>query len=313
MLKYYCILAHTNPKQVYRLINTLNDEFSKFYIHIDKKSDIKLFTDVIQGKNIFFINKRYESAWGSLNIVIATLEIFKTVISKESDDGYLILLSGSDYPLKSNKFINDFLIENLEYNFINIDPVNKCWPTKEVNRRLKTYNFFSFNKKNEIHSILPINSKLFYKDFYKNLKKLYRLVRSKESIFFLQLLKKRRNIIMPFGGDQWFALKRSTVCFVLDWITENPKFLKSHEFTFIPDEIFFHSIIEHIKVKKHIKVKNNLTYVNWSRKNVKLPVVFSSQDIMELKMLDDTFLFARKFDTLKDKGILTKIDSDLRN
>ena len=44
----YLILAYNDPENLYRLVNRLNDR-SDFYIHIDKKSDIKEFTDLFDG------------------------------------------------------------------------------------------------------------------------------------------------------------------------------------------------------------------------------------------------------------------------
>ncbi len=313
MFKYYCMLVHTNPKQVRLLINALDDEFSKFYIHVDLKCDIGSFQEVIKGNNVHFINKRYKSNWGSINLVLATIEIFKTVISNENKIGFFILLSGSDYPIKSNKFISDFLINNSEYNFINIDTVDTCWSSKEVKRRLKQYNFCISNNRKNILSIPPINSNMFYEDFYKNIKKVYTLIKSKQEFNFFLLLKKRKDIIIPYGGAQWIALNRRTVDIILNWISYNPQFLKSHKFTFVPDEFFFQSIIKHLQNKFNIQTKSCLTYANWNRKNVKLPVTFTSNDILELKVLDDNILFARKFNTVKDESVFKNIDLKIRN
>ena len=313
MIKYYCILAHTDPGQVNNLIEALSDEFSKFYIHIDAKCDINPFMDSVQGNNVYFIDKRYQSAWGSLNLVLATIEIFKTVILNESEDGFFILLSGSDYPLKSNKFITNFFIENSEYDFIDIGALDNCWPKNQQKIRLVNYNFFVSNINKPILSIPPISSKFFYTDYFNNLKKIYYLIKSKNFFEFLSLLKKRKNIIVPYGGSQWFSLKRRTVKIILDWIINNPEFLKSHKFTFIPDELVFQSIIKHIEYKNNIKTKGSLTYVNWTRKNVKLPLVFTSSDIMELKKLNKDYLFARKFHIKTDQKIFKNIELDLRS
>jgi hypothetical protein len=311
MFKYYCILAHTNPEQVKNLVIALNDEFSKFYIHIDKNCEINLFKEIITGTNILFINKRYESNWGSIGIVLATIEIFKTVISNENknEKGFFLLLSGSDYPLKSNKFITNFLIKNYDYNFIDISPINVCWSENEIERRLNQYSFFKSNNRNKILSIPPVISKGFYKNFYKNLKKIYELIKSDDRNDFFLLLKKRKNRITSYGGSQWITLNKNTVKIILEWISNNPNFLKFHKFTFVPDEFFFQSIIKSID---NIKIKKSLTYVNWTRKNVELPVVFKSHDISELKLLDENVLFARKFNILKDKEIIKKIELTLR-
>ena len=43
-MKYaYLILAHNNPQQLERMLNMLQDPAAEFYIHVDKKSDIRTF------------------------------------------------------------------------------------------------------------------------------------------------------------------------------------------------------------------------------------------------------------------------------
>lgn len=40
----YCIIAHSNPQQLWHLIDLLDDERNDIYIHVDQKVDIQAFT-----------------------------------------------------------------------------------------------------------------------------------------------------------------------------------------------------------------------------------------------------------------------------
>ena len=60
---------------------------------------------------------------------------------------------------------------------------------------------------------------------------------------------------------------------------------------------------------KDIKIKPSLTYVNWERKGVELPVLFKEDDFEELTSQKEKF-FARKFDTKVDVEILNKLDNE---
>lgn len=200
MYKYYVILAHNNPFQLKILLNSLNDKLSKFYIHIDEKCDIEMFKATIEGDNIHFLSKRYLSIWGNINIILATIESFKEVLAREKNNGFLILLSGSDYPIKSNDYINNFLNENSDYNFINITPINKIWTQYESTVRLKKYNFSLSYKSKEILTIPPFFSMLFFSDCKSNLKKVFLLSKSKQWKSVFSLLKNRKNYIPPYGG-----------------------------------------------------------------------------------------------------------------
>lgn len=64
----YLISAHTDPIQLKRLVTALNIEnVTSFFIHIDKKVNIKTFTDLIFGNNIFFIKNRIKTNWGAFS------------------------------------------------------------------------------------------------------------------------------------------------------------------------------------------------------------------------------------------------------
>jgi hypothetical protein len=97
--KTYLILAHKNPNQLKRLIDRINDENSFFIIHIDKKSDIRPFTNIIRGANIQFLTNRTNCLWGDFSQIIATIRLMEEAI-KSKRDGIIIHLTGQDYPVQ---------------------------------------------------------------------------------------------------------------------------------------------------------------------------------------------------------------------
>ena len=108
MEKIYLILAHKSSEQIEKQINALQDEKVTFYIHIDLKSDLNEFKNLERIPNVILIKERVDCIWGDFSIVIATLNLIKNVI-KNHNDGFCILMSGNDYPIKSKKVINSFL------------------------------------------------------------------------------------------------------------------------------------------------------------------------------------------------------------
>lgn len=109
--KNYMIQAHHNPMLLRRLISRLDDGFSKFFIHIDLKSDIQPFREMINGDHIYFIEKRVDCIWADYSQVVATCNLMEAIINS-NNRGVIIFLSGQDYPVKSNDFINYFLSNN---------------------------------------------------------------------------------------------------------------------------------------------------------------------------------------------------------
>src|SRR5690606_33583760 len=117
-LKYYIILAHKQPQQLKRLVEGLDDKESFFVIHVDKKENLNLFKENLSKRNIHFIENRYESNWGSDKLVLATLACLKFIKDKFcSRHSHVILMSGLDYPIQTNKEINRFLSNNKKTNF----------------------------------------------------------------------------------------------------------------------------------------------------------------------------------------------------
>lgn len=53
----HLILAHKNPVQLQKLITALSHPSFDFYIHVDKKVDITLFSDLTSIKNTYIIKK----------------------------------------------------------------------------------------------------------------------------------------------------------------------------------------------------------------------------------------------------------------
>lgn len=95
---------------------------------------------------------------------------------------------------------------------------------------------------------------------------------------------------------------------MLQLVKLNPSYLHFHTYTLIPDEIFFHTLIVEVNKNSLGNLHQTLTYVNWEKPGVPLPVTFSKNDYHELINLPHSVLFARKFDTKKDADILNMLD-----
>lgn len=141
---HYIILAHKEPELLKRIIYCLKSNNSTFYIHIDKKTNIKPFLYHISliGADVHWIYPRYKIKWGHVSIVYATIQAMKT-IKLTSENDRVILLSGQDFPVKSNEYIQKFFINNADYNFIEGErfPV-KIWGDN-CYKRIFNYHIFS--------------------------------------------------------------------------------------------------------------------------------------------------------------------------
>ena len=307
----YIILAHKNPLQLKRLVKRLYEPWTYFYIHIDCNINIIPFKEALKEfENMIFLENddRYPGIWGDIGIVKGTLSAMRRIV-KDKKKGYTVLLSGQDYPLETNNNILRFFEHN-ETNFIDNIPIETLWEKHGRDRITK----YKINKSNKRGDFLLLPS-IFNKDFYslKTIGQLNYLRKTGKFKSLFKILKKREfpGKIKPFGGSQWWTLTNTTCIKILDFIREHPDYLEYHKYSLLPDEFFFQSIISCFKEKENLETKKSITYVNWKRKLVPLPVTFEKSDFDELREASKNHFFARKFDLDKDSEILDKIDSEL--
>jgi hypothetical protein len=309
----YIILVHKNPFQLIRLINKLSGNHVNFYVHVDKLVDSKPFEEAAKDiKNIHFISdeKREEGIWCGIGLVKATINSLNQIIA-DGRKGYCILLSGQDYPIKNNTYIEDYLSKNYGINFIEtFDIPTENWFHKGMDR----ISFYKFNLSNKRGHFVVVPS-IFQSEFYslKTIKSLLKLIiyNKFQLIFKLFNNRKHPNNILPKGGSAWWGLPIETVNDIIIFLEANPEFLKYHKYTFNPDELFFQTIVSHINKGKPELMGNSLTFVDWGRENSVGAPSLSIEHFNLIINQPKNILFARKFEYEEDSKILSKLDSHL--
>ena len=307
MQKNYLILAHKNPLQLSRMIERLDDGASKFFIHLDAKTPIEPFTACLEGAHIRFIEPRERCVWGDFSIVRATIHLMEAA-SKEQ--GIFILMSGQDYPIQSQGYINDFLESNKGFDFIEIEPLEEKWKPKMVKDKLEHYHILHSEERGHSNCYAPFR----HCSVFQKLRTLTHLLKGRLSQKNFRLLCSLPKRVAPFerqyAGSQFWAFSERTFYTILNYIREHKAALEGYyKYTSSPDEIYFHSVLMDLVAKDStIKLKEQITYVNYFRKNN----VFVTEDFDKLTSAKGK-LFARKFDTDIDIEILNKLDSYQEN
>ncbi|GGK58663.1 beta-1,6-N-acetylglucosaminyltransferase [Rufibacter glacialis] len=321
----YVILAHKNPEQIKRLVERLKSVKTRFFIHVDKNVEIDLFKKALpEDDKIFYLRDREDGTWGDVGIVKATIIALEQIVNKKCT-GYCVLLSGQDYPIKSNAEIETFLKRNYGSNFIETYPIpSEKWVVGDSGGQwesggmggIERIQFYKFNLSLGWgrYILLPsLLSKEFYKQWRKNLQYIGIYIRHKKTFPF-PIIRQRKfpDYLRPFGGSQWWALPIETVNKIVLFLKQHRDYLIYNKYSLLPDEFFFHSIIEYLaSVENNVVIKPSVTYVNWKREGVTLPVTFNSDDLNELISQPEEFLFARKFDCEYDKTILDLLDENV--
>lgn len=236
----YLILAHNHPNHLQRLITALSSNLSACFIHIDRKSDLDLFSG-IHGHNVYFSEKRIPVYWGDFSQVKAILSLLKMALSQRPKFDYFVLISGTDFPLKSAAGIENFFDRNHGTEFINLVQM-PCEAMGKPISRLTTY------------KVRPSNSRLI------------RILR--KGMVKLGATPKQRNYdaylrgLIPYGGSTWWALSRPACEYIQNFVSRETRIVNFFKNTICPDESFFQTILGNSPYKA--KVGRNLTYTDWS-------------------------------------------------
>lgn len=279
----YLILAHANYDHLDRLIDALDDRGVNFFIHIDETAGKEYQNDK---DNVFFVEDRVNIIWGGFEMVEATIKLLKLAFRK-SQGGYYCLLSGADYPIRSNEAIKNELAKG--YERINIKPAPL--PNKKMNR----FEYYHFDFK--WRKLMTLSEKV--------ITGMGKALNLKRDIPF-----------KVFVGSQWFVLSHECVKYILQEIKENSDYINFFRYAKIPDEAFFHTIIGNSDFLK--QSKPCVTYMDWGTGTGPELITEKHVDFLqETSEIDGLYgrfspLFARKFDDLS-KAVVKKIDRTLRN
>jgi len=293
----YLILAHRYPDQLFRLVDRLDNTGVNFLIHIDKKVDDQTYnrmTDHFKSNtNIFFI-KRYKCYWAGFGIAQATFQGLKESLDRNLSFDYLCLMSGQDYPIKTNDYIKSYLEKHRGKSFINTVPFpNPLW-TRHAGGFDRIQNWYYINANNQYG---------FPHKLFSSRPTLTGIISSTLG----KLIPKRKfpSAYKPYGGAQFWALHKNHVEYVVNNIAENPDYFNFFKQVMVPDEILFQTIMGNHPNINEEAVNDTLHFLEWNRKGATL--------MMEDKenIAKTNHLFARKFDTNVDGEIMDWIDANI--
>ncbi len=292
MEKAYIIMAHKNPGQLHRLIRRLNDGTSEFFIHIDKTAELFQFELVKEFDNIVHFFERVDSKWGGFGSVQASLNGLEAVKNSQKKFDRILLLSGQDYPIKSNEYINNFF-KNSPYSvFMEYFPIPnyKKWPGSDRGGWYRVDKFYIGLKWYELFCSRFLNM---------------------QSTYIPYLRRKIPNKMKPYTGSQWWSVDMYALNYILDYDQDHPRYRSFHKYTFVPDELYVQMIIANStdeKLTKSIE-NNNKRFMIWEKPGSTHPNILGKTNLDDILSSGD--LFARKFDEKRDAEILDLIDSKI--
>ena len=292
----YIILAHKLPDQLVRLVCKLNTKEDSFLIHVDKKTDDenykRMYDPLSSIKNVRFLD-RLVCNYGDFSHVEATLNGIQEIITSGIKYDYVILLTGQDYPIKTNKYIKQVLEKGDAKSFLEYFtlPSNEHW--KNENGGLDRLNYWHFNIRGRNHSI-PKKGR--FKQSFLDL----------VGSAIAEIFPARRKIPLNyklFGGSAYWCLSWECIEYLNKFVRENAAFIRFFRHVLLPEEIFFHTVLLNSPLANRV-VNDNLRCINWT--GSWHPEIFKLKDFNIF--INQDCLFARKFDKNIDADVLDEID-----
>ena len=280
MMKKQAILiqCHNKPEQINVLIDTFPEEQFDFYVHVDKKSDIQ--KDIFKKSNVHFAESRVCVRWGRYAQVAATLVLMR-MIHNPTQYSYCHLISGNDFPVKPIDWFNSLFCEENCREYIETKrlPGTSTWSWSGLDRMYCYYPNWMNQR--------PANK------FMKAVRVAYR-----EFVMRTGILKRKDLAVEDFyGGSSWWSITGKMISWMLEYIDDNPRFIKCFDHGVCVDEVFFSTLAMLSPYKENIE-DNHMRYMNWSEpgNNSGGPAILKRKDID--KLISSEFAFARKFTDL---------------
>lgn len=236
----YLIIAHKSKKLLYKLVEALDDSRNDIFIHLDKKADFDIADLSTSRSQLFLLPQRIDARWGDYSLVNVELELLQFAHNNYRY-AYYHIISGVDYPLKSQDYIHDFCDMHQGVQYIGFAE----HATKEE-IRWRSQHFF-----------------LFSRDF-KSSNKIKQLIRAIFARLQTIVGYRRFNLVVK-KGCQWCSITDDFVVYIL----EKTKCIKKHfNHTYCPDEMFIQTMCWHSAFIKSIftiadEFEGCMRYIVW--------------------------------------------------
>lgn len=224
------VLAYSAPNVLARTITILKSINFDFYVHLDAKADEIEYKENLgdSASNCLFLEDRINISWGGFTMIKAELLLVKTAMYNKNYDK-LILISDDSFPIKPYNFLIEFFSNKTDQITLKKQLIDSPFYHRYEN-------FYCYDNQATTVRYLPNADRRIPE----------RIVNSEleiqiSEISFLRRLGKK--VVDIYWGPQFWALTSETIKKVMSFIDSDLHFVKSFEYSALPDESFIHSII----------------------------------------------------------------------
>jgi hypothetical protein len=292
----YVISAYKLPSLLVRLVRRLDAPGTSFFIHVDAKTsagEYRAMTEPLADReNVQFL-PRHPCYWGDFGHVRATLKGMAALLESRRPFDYVVLLTGQDYPLRSNAAIAEALRQADGRVLMRASPLpNQHWSEGGMDRIEHWH--FRFRGRPLSFPGAPFRSA------------------AANAAWSLpaRVLRLRRRFpggLQPYGGSSYWSMPADCVPYVLETVSRDPGFAEFFQHVHVPDEIFFHTLVMNSPFRDRVSA-DDLRYHDWEA-GADHPGILTIADFE--KLMRSGKLFARKFDPTVDAAVLDRIDRSI--
>ena len=286
----YLVLAHADPEQCTRLVSRLlADPTCHVFVHLDLKTKTDFSNAAkLDPVRVHFVKERYEVSWAGFSMIKGTLAAMKEALASKIDFGYLVLLSGMDYPIRHPDEIREHLYTQQFRQHIN--RVNVADSPEHYLKLARRYTFRD--------AWLPAGK----------IDKFFRKTGTIAAIPFKQKLLEATICT----GSQWWAITSEFGRYVLKFVSEHEEYDRYFKYLHSSDEHYFQTILENSPFAQ--EASPVLIYTGrgmWKTANLhlihpSLKKIYTAADFDEV--MSSSRCFVRKVNTGVSTSLLDQID-----
>ena len=282
----YLVIAYMDPEQLKRLAVRLT-KTSDVYVHINASVDIAPFESVLadvkgEGK-VEFSRERYKVVWAGYSILKATFSMMEQAMRQKKYDRY-VLLTGLDYPTKSDEEIQAFFREHAHTEFIHAAELNGSMP------RLDHLHYYTARDRRVLNKCLQIYEQM-----------LRKIGKKAKPDYVMQDGKK----YLIYGIAPKWALSGECASYLLEFYKSNKKFNRYFEFMHAPDDFYVATVLFNSRFRDAIDSDKDIFKIVWLPKD-KGAKILEEEDYAEL--VGSEQLYAKKFQSGHSEELQKMLD-----
>jgi hypothetical protein len=262
MAAAFIISAYKEPGLLKRLVGRLSGH--RCAVHIDAKVDFAPFAQELSTASEVAYLPRHVCHWGRSGHISASIEGLRWFLHGEGD--YVVLLTGQCYPLRPLEDFEAWL-----------EGLSGCSVISHSPFPHPRWRHGGFNRVQQFH------------------------VRVFGKALHLRLWPRRLPLrLWPYGGSSYWCLSRAAAEYIMETVDRSPELLKFFRHAWIPDEIFFQTILANSPMKDRL-IDDDIHHIEWTPHQPSPKVIADPTAALESGKW-----FARKF---ADEAVLDKIDA----